>query len=292
MKIFRNEKYRVRITESYNKLLNNWNVKYTEESISTSFGKTHVILAGNPEHNPLLLFHGVGDNSAVMWIKNIKELSKNFYCICIDTIGGPGKSIPNINYNRDSFCQIEWINEVLEDLNIENFFMLGISNGAYITYNYLTEQQERVLKAVCIEGGMIAENPIKSMIKTLMLMFPYFLLPTNSNMRKVLKKLCSPHSNFMEIQHNVINHIILTMKGHNQKAMFVHQLNPYDAEKGKKIRDKVLFILGDHNIDKKRTFIETLVGGKFNYKVILNAGHGVNHEQPAVVNREIINFFN
>lgn len=290
MKIFKNDKYRSLIIKSYNKLLKNWNVQYRERNINTSFGQTHTITVGKPYNPPLLLFHGVGDNSAVMWIRNIEELSKSFYCICIDTIGGPGKSIPNQNYNRDSFDQIKWIDEVADNLGIDKFHLVGVSNGACITYNYLSKRGERIYRAICIEGGMIVENPLKSMMKTLMLMFPYILLPTTSNMRKILKRLSSPHSNFMEIQNDVIDHIILTMKGHNQQAMFVHKLYPYDPERGQKIKDRVLFIVGDHNIDNKKSFINLLKSDQFIYKVVKNAGHGVNHEQPKAVNREIVEY--
>jgi pimeloyl-ACP methyl ester carboxylesterase len=37
-------------------------------------------------------------------------------------------------------------------------------------------------------------------------------------------------------------------------------------------------------------FIEVLIDGGFKYKVIDGAGHGINHEKPEIVNKEIINF--
>jgi pimeloyl-ACP methyl ester carboxylesterase len=115
IKVFKNEKGKERAIESYNKLLGSWDVEAVEMDIQTKCGTTHCIIAGNKENPPLLMFHGVGDNSAVMWLLNMKELSQHFYCIAIDTIGGPGKSVPNDKFNKNEFDQIEWINEIRVD---------------------------------------------------------------------------------------------------------------------------------------------------------------------------------
>ncbi|OKQ00204.1 alpha/beta fold hydrolase [Paenibacillus sp. P46E] len=42
--------------------------------------------------------------------------------------------------------------------------------------------------------------------------------------------------------------------------------------------------------NRKRDFIKLLTDGGFHYKVIPDAGHGINHEQPEAVNREIVSF--
>lgn len=54
------------IHESYDKLLDNWNVAYEQQNIMTSYGSTHIVTAGQSTNPTLLLFHGVGDNSAMM----------------------------------------------------------------------------------------------------------------------------------------------------------------------------------------------------------------------------------
>lgn len=58
-----------------------------ELDIATPYGTTHCITAGDKSLPPLLLFHGVGDNSAVMWLLNMKELARHFYCIAVETLG-------------------------------------------------------------------------------------------------------------------------------------------------------------------------------------------------------------
>jgi len=99
MKVYKSEKAKKRIYDTYNQLLDMWGVDKEEQDISTTYGTTRVILCGNKSKPPLVLFHGVGDNSALMWLYNARELACHFRIYAIDTIGGPGKSVPNRNYN-------------------------------------------------------------------------------------------------------------------------------------------------------------------------------------------------
>ncbi|CAM3586491.1 hypothetical protein [Marinicrinis lubricantis] len=66
------------IYDSYNRLLEAWNIPVEERDIETSYGKTHLISAGDSQNPPLLLFHGTADNSAMMWIYNAKALAEHF----------------------------------------------------------------------------------------------------------------------------------------------------------------------------------------------------------------------
>lgn len=99
------------IYDSYELLLDSWGTKYEERDVDTAYGLTHVITAGDPQSPPLLLFHGTADNSAMMWIYNVKVLSEKFYIIAVDAIGGSGKSEPNTHYYK-SFNQVTWIDDL------------------------------------------------------------------------------------------------------------------------------------------------------------------------------------
>ncbi|AIQ23335.1 alpha/beta hydrolase [Paenibacillus sp. FSL H7-0737] len=286
---FKNVKAQERVWHSYEQMIEQWPIPLEEIDVPTTYGLTHCILAGQKSNPPLLLFHGVGDNSAVMWILNIEELSKHFYCIAIDTLGGPGKSIPNEQFNKQKFEQVKWINEIATYLNIDVFNIAGVSNGAYIAFNYATEQPDKVNRVVCLEGGMVTA-PIKAMIQTLMMMFPEILIPTDRNLLKVLKKLSAPHSPLFDNHPALAAHLILLMRTHNQQAMFVHKLHPYDKNAAVAVRDKLYFLVGEHALKQSKDFINILEDGKFYYQVIPHAGHGINHEQPDRVNTEIINF--
>lgn len=289
MNIFKSETAKEQVMNSYNQILAMWSTEYQEHDVETRYGMTHCITSGKKENPPLLLLHGVGDNSAVMWMLNIEELSKHFYCIAVDTIGGPGKSIPNANFTKHSFNQVEWMNQVIDHFIIGEVNIAGVSNGAYMAYNYATVQSNRVRKVICLEGGMVAK-PLKAMIQTLLILFPEILVPTRHNLLKVLKKLSSPTTDIFNKYPLLAEHLILLMKCHNQQAMFAHKIEKYDKEKGTAVKDKLCFLLADHKINLKKDLVNILNDGGFRYKVIANAGHGINHEQPDAINNEIIRF--
>lgn len=108
-------------------------------------------------------------------------------------MGDLGKAFQNENFTKKSFDQVEWINQIIEHFSIENVNIAGVSNGAYMAYNYATANSASVNKVVCMEGGMVTK-PIKIMIQTLRMMFPEILVPTHHNLLKVLKKLSSPNA--------------------------------------------------------------------------------------------------
>lgn len=117
MKVYRNKKYEAKILTTYDELMSDWHIEYSEKRIDTQYGTTHVNIAGNPNGKPILLFHGVGDDSALMWLYNARALGDKFLLYAIDTLGGPGKSRPNTNYNK-MFDDSIWIDEIINELNL------------------------------------------------------------------------------------------------------------------------------------------------------------------------------
>lgn len=140
------------ILGSYDKLLASWNVDKEERDITTTWGTTHVIIAGEPSSPPLLLLHGVGDDSALMWIYNARELSLHFRLYAIDTMGGPGKSEPNDNY-FNTFDQAAWLDEVIDALGISGTDIAGVSNGAAMALNYSVHHPDKVGRIIFMAGG-------------------------------------------------------------------------------------------------------------------------------------------
>ena len=115
MKKYRSEKSGRTVLETYDRLLASWQCEKKERDVETEYGTTHVIECGTESAPPLVLFHGVGDDSALMWICNAPELGKHFRLYAVDTIGGPGKSVPNGNYGK-GFDNVRWIDGVLDAL--------------------------------------------------------------------------------------------------------------------------------------------------------------------------------
>lgn len=107
-----------------------------EIMVPTSYGETHVLEGGKEDGVPLLMFHGVGDDSALMWIYNAKALGRHFHLYAVDTIGGPGKSVMGENYNKD-FNDVGWIDEIMNYLKLEKSSIIGVSHGGYVVQFYV-----------------------------------------------------------------------------------------------------------------------------------------------------------
>lgn len=288
MNVFKNEKGKQVILKRYDEFLGKWGVPYTEIDIAGLWGTTHCIETGSRKNPPLFLFHGVGDNSAVMWVLNIAELSKHFFCIALDTLGGPGKSIPNNAFNKD-FNQEDWITSIIDYYSFPKVSIAGVSNGAYMAFNYFIRHSEKVKRIVCIEGGIVV-NPIKSMISTIGLLFPEILFPVKKNMMKIFRKLTSPDSKCFKEHPYITDYIIDIMKYHNQKAMFAHKLNKFSSHDAETVKRDMLFLFGDFNKEKRKDYFHLLDSELLSYSIIPNAGHALNMERFDLVNNFIIKF--
>jgi pimeloyl-ACP methyl ester carboxylesterase len=101
MKAYKSKQAQHHIINTYDNLLKLWNIDITEKMVKTRYGDTHVIECGIKAGQPLVMFHGVGDDSALMWIYNAAALGKYFHLFAVDTIGGPGKSTFTDAYNKN-----------------------------------------------------------------------------------------------------------------------------------------------------------------------------------------------
>ncbi|MCX7709530.1 MAG: alpha/beta hydrolase [Clostridia bacterium] len=290
MKRFKSEEGKRLIYESYNKLLTLWGVDLEQTDIETTFGSTHVITVGQHENPPLLLFHGVGDNSALMWIYNIQELARHFFVIAADTIGGPGKSEPNEHYFK-SFTQAQWIDDILNAFNIDSAYIAGVSNGAYLTQHYAMKRPERVPKIVCMSGSIACKSAPNPLFRMMKVFLPEALIPTEKNARKLLRKMCGPNSTVFENNQELMRHWVYLLKYFNNRAMMSHKIVRFGDNEIATIRDKALFLLGDcDRLSYHDAAIKAFQEHRLNYKIVQNAGHALNHEQADLINGEIVRF--
>lgn len=295
-KVYKNDKVAKAIRESYNALLKAWKCEVREFDIEGKYGKTHVLECGSEQKAPLILFHGVGDDAALMWVYNAKELCEHFHVYAIDTIGGPGKSVPGEGYDK-SFEDSEWIDEILDFLNIKSSFMAGVSNGAYLVQMYSIYRPERVIKGICMASGpSIATDDSKkngksrAMATMMKIFLPEALLPTDKNVKKLLRKMTGDNYQAFTDNEIVFRHFKQLMTGFNRVAMMNHKVRAFSKNDFLSIKDKVRFIVG-----KKDPFM--ILGGMKVFEhcpadviFLENAGHGINHEKAEEVNKLIIDY--
>ncbi|MBP1991079.1 alpha/beta fold hydrolase [Paenibacillus eucommiae] len=286
MKRFKKEEGKQLIYQSYERLVAAWGESVEELDIETRYGRTHVIVAGRRECPPLLLFHGVGDNSALMWIYNIQELARHFWVIAVDTMGGPGKSEPNEQYMKN-FEQSLWMDDILESLDINSkIHLAGVSNGSYLACHYTIKRPDRVNKIVSMAGGITL-----NMLRMLMIFMPEALFPSEKNTARLLKKLTAPGSDVFQKNRELMLHWNYLLKYFNNRSMMHHTYRKFTHEEIGILKEKALFLIGQYDqLSHYPKSIQNLEKHQIYYKIIENAGHGINHEQPEVINEEIVRF--
>ena len=293
VKKYKNEKGGREIIRTYDALLKKWDVDFKETDVKTRYGLTHVITAGNPENPPLMLFHGVGDDAAMMWVVNAKAWAKKFRLYAVDTIGGPGKSVPNGNYGK-GFDQCLWLDDVLQALNLERVNMAGVSNGAYITQLYGAKRPEKTNRLVCIAGALRKGDKAPGffqLMKSMSVFFPEAMFPTKKNMIKLLDKLCAGNSEKYLADTEAMVHWEALLKHFNKMAMGFHKILPISEEEVANLRGRTLFIIGDKDpIAYSPESENILKENGMDYVIIKNAGHTVNYEMPDKINSLVEDF--
>lgn len=300
MKVYRSKKQEEIILQTYDQLLKLWGCELLERDIQTNYGTTHVIEAG-PDGSPaLVLFHGVGDDSALMWIFNAAELSKHFKIYAIDTIGGPGKSVPNKNYN-ENFDDIAWIDQIFDGLKLEKAFIAGVSNGGFLVQYYTLKRPEKVIKGISISSSVSAaasnehvdeKNAKKAKaaaMKNMMKIFlPEALFPTDKNVCNLIKKMCGKNYNVFTENPTIMAHYKGLLRGFNTVAMRYHKVVAFTSAEVDTIRDKLIFLVGEEDPFEKIGGKERILENRMNVTFYPDAGHGLNHELSEQINKKII----
>ena len=290
MKVYRSDRIGEKIIETYDKLLEEWECEVTEHDIQGTYGTTHVIETGNKVGMPLILFHGVGDDSALMWIYNAKALGDHFHLYAIDTIGGPGKSRPNVRYDK-SFDDILWIDEILDSLKIEKAAVAGVSMGAYLTQLYTLERPERVIQAVSIAGAVPAIGKKSTLGVMLKIFLPEALFPTDNNVIKLIRKMSGSNYSVFTGNPVIMSHYKYLLKGFNNMAMGYHKVRGFTSEEIDRIRDRVIYLVGEEDPFEKLGGKILLQKYNMNTAFYPDAGHGLNHELAEEINKKLIEIF-
>lgn len=287
MKVYRNRKVQHDIIRTYDRLLTLWEIATKELDVETMYGMTHVIVCGDKKNPPLVLFHGVGDDSALMWIYNAKYLSQ-FYCLyAIDTIGGPGKSVPGELYNKD-FEDVIWIDQILEQLEIEQAFFAGVSHGGYLVQMYSVCRPERVLKGISISGAVSVGKNGSPMATLMRIFLPEALFPTQKNVKRLIQKLCGENYEVFTEHPDIMEHYTHLLKGFNNMAMGYHKVRTFSEEEVDIVRDKVEFLVGFEDPFEKLGGAEALRANQMKVTFYEKAGHGLNHERSEEINAKIV----
>jgi len=156
---------------AYDAAMKMWPVPYEEIEIPSRFGTTHVVASGPKDAPPMVLLHGYMAN-LIMWSPNVADFSKDYRVYAIDTMGQPGRSIPDPNEPiRDAADFVAWLSATLDGLNLDRVFLLGMSYGGWLALSFAIAAPERVRKLGLLSPAASLQPVVRQMGLRGMLMF-------------------------------------------------------------------------------------------------------------------------
>ena len=282
--IFRTPEGRTKYLAAYEAVLSLWKVPYDSIDLKTRYGPTHVNISGPGDGGPLILLHAAGLSSTV-WFANIAGLSRRYRVFAVDTIGDAGKSVAEqIIKKRIDYA--EWLRDVLDGLEIESGYLLGHSYGGWLTLNMALVYPDR-LKRIVLLAPAASIYPM-GFLTHIGLRLPKvrFFRPSA---KSVFKMIAPKGTKFEE----KFIHMMEMVTQYCKPVMMYPTV--YTNEELKQIELPALLLLGDkekiYDPKKASERAQRLVPN-LTAKIIPNAGHTLNMEQPETINRRIMAFLN
>ncbi|MBW0018159.1 MAG: alpha/beta hydrolase [Mycobacterium sp.] len=139
---FRSAEARAEFCQLYDAAVAESPIPITESDIETSWGRTHVLAAGESLKPPLVAIHGKSFN-ATSWLPLLPALSVNYRVTMIDVVGDLTKSIATKPIAKAHHV-VAWLDETLRELGIQRAAFSGMSFGAWMASNYAMTFPDRV----------------------------------------------------------------------------------------------------------------------------------------------------
>ena len=139
---FRSDDARAAYCQLYDAAVAASTMPVTESDIETSFGRTHVLTAGDPSKPPLVAMHAM-QLGATSWLPLLPTLAAAHRVTMIDAVGQVSKSIATKPITKAAHI-VAWLDETLQALRIERAAMVGLSFGSWIATQYAVAFPDRV----------------------------------------------------------------------------------------------------------------------------------------------------
>lgn len=207
--IYKSEGKRL-ITQHYDNYLKSFDFDVEQIYVGTSYGKTHILVAGPPEEGkPIFIFQG-GNCINPMTLSWFLPLVDKYRVYAPDTIGHPGYSSESrISAKDNSFAQ--WIKELMDYLNIDSSAFVGPSYGAGIILRLATFMPDKIDCAVLVSPAGIRLGSKIRMIKDILLPLVLF---NGTSSQKYLNKITDTMSDnsMREIDKKIIGDVFKYIK--------------------------------------------------------------------------------
>jgi len=272
--------------EAYNKALMLWQLPLEEKEIKTSFGNAHVIICGPENGEAMILLHGM-NASSTMWYPNVKSLSKQYRIYAIDFLLEPGKSMCDGEMNNTDQI-VNWYYEIFDQLHLKKFNLLGASRGGWLALNIALRSPDRIDKMALLSPAQ-AFKWIK-MTSDVLSNLSYSMFPKRKRLRDILSTMTSDVDNLD--QTFIDQYYVATKEATTSKCIL--QMTPFSDDQLRSLTMPVLVLIGDQDIINSEKSLERAKKLFPNVETgeIRNAGHFLSIDQPVIVDKIVLDFFN
>ncbi|MCM3322007.1 MULTISPECIES: alpha/beta fold hydrolase [Cytobacillus] len=272
------------ITQHYDNYLESFDFDVEQIYVDTSYGETHILIAGPPEGKPIFIFQG-GNCINPMTLSWFLPLVDTYRVYAPDTIGHPGYSGESrISAKDNSFAQ--WIKELMDYFNIDSSAFVGPSYGAGIILRLATFMPDKIDCSVLVSPAGIRLGSKMRMIKDILLPL---VLYNGTSSQKYLNKITDIMSDnsMREIDKKIIGDVFKYIRLEQEmpklttKEELTHYSSPTLIIAGK----KDIFFPESRLNKVAREIIPNLIAFK-----TYDMGHFPSEEHLININNDIVEF--
>lgn len=116
-----------------------------ESHLETTLGNIHLYKKGNGQQSVLFL-HGAGSDHALLsWREVLQHLPEHYTAYAIDMLGhGKSDELGQLEGKAYYEAHIKVVDEVVNQLKLNDFFLIGLSMGGSIATCYAIKYEEKV----------------------------------------------------------------------------------------------------------------------------------------------------
>ena len=196
--VYKNQPSMDKMLGFYDRAMSSLDVGYREEYIETSYGTTHIIIAGDETNPPVFTVHG-GNGTTPLNLKLFLPLIKDYCLITPDVIGMPGKSAPyrTLNTNKNDFGR--WLVEILDFLQIDKIPFVVSSYSSAMFLSLAQVAPERIEKAALVVPSGIAHGPLMPILRSMTVpMLKYYFVQSDRSFKKIMQLMATEDDEQME----------------------------------------------------------------------------------------------
>lgn len=156
--LYKNVESRAELLALYRAKLESLDIGHASIYVETSFGRTHVLVAGAEDLPPVVLIHGV-TASAPIALEPIRALSGRYRIFAIDCVGAPNPSAETrLSMNDDGYGK--WLAQVFDGLGLRRPPCIAASYGAFVLQRLVAHAPDKIGSIVFVVPAGFANGSL------------------------------------------------------------------------------------------------------------------------------------